>query len=363
MIPGWVSFLFALLAEWYAARRDAQIQFLKLQLDLAMKKIPGNRVILSPEDRTLMLKAGKNLEHHVHDVIKLVSVKTYQRWLREEKDGKEAGRVGRPKKISQELRDLIIRLAKENIGWGVRKIVGELKKLKLGASRSSVRRVLVDEEILPDPNRRAPKGVVTPWRTFIAGHLDSMMACDFLAKAIWTPWGKQMAYVLAFIHLESRRVFVSPATYHPTEEWMVQQGRNVRMWADEQGIDIRFLLHDHDGKFPEAFDALFEREDGGVIKTPVMAPIANCYIESWNSSFRREALNHFWCLSLGQLDCIARAYVSYHNTVRPHQGLGNVPIPDRGQDPPPAQDAEPVGTIGCQQWLGGLLKHYYRQAA
>jgi len=120
MVPGWVSFLFALLAEWYAARRDAQIQFLTLQLDLAMKKIPGNRVILSPEDRTRMLNAGKKLEHHVHDVIKLVSVKTYQRWLREEKGGKEAGRVGRKRKMSQELIDLILRLAKENVGWHCR---------------------------------------------------------------------------------------------------------------------------------------------------------------------------------------------------------------------------------------------------
>ncbi|MEI8195775.1 MAG: integrase core domain-containing protein [Phycisphaerae bacterium] len=309
-----------------------------------------------------MLQAGKELDHHVHDVIGLVNVKTYQRWLREEKAGKEPGRVGRPK-MSQELRDLIIRLAKDNVGWGVRKVLGELRKLKFEISRSTIRRVLVDEEILPDPNRHAPKGVVTPWRTFIAGHVETMVATDFFCKNIWTPFGKKAAYVLAFIHLGSRRVFVSPATFCPTGEWMQQQSRNVRMWAEEQGIDIRFLIHDHDTKFTEAFDEAFQREDGGVVKTPIMAPIANCFIECWIGSLKRECLNLFYCFGLDQLDKIANAYVSYHNTVRPHQGLGNVPIPDRGQKAPAPQDIEPVGQVGCQEWLGGILKHYYRKAA
>ena len=139
-----------------------------------------------------MLQAGKELDHRVHDVIGLVNVKTYQRWLREEKAGKEPGRVGRPK-MSQELRDLIIRMAKENVGWGVRKVLGELRKLKFKISRSTIRRVLVDEEILPDPNRHAPKGVVTPLRAFIAGHVETMVATDFFCKnildAIWQEGG------------------------------------------------------------------------------------------------------------------------------------------------------------------------------
>ena len=362
MMPLWVSYLFAMLSEWYAARRDAQIQFLKLQLKLALQKIPGNRVILSPEDRLLMLRSGKALDHKVHDVLGIVSVKTYQRWVKEEREGKDAGRVGRPR-ISQELRELIIRLAKENLGWGARKVIGELRKLKLKFSRTSVRRVLVDEGLLPDPNRHAPKGVVTPWRTFIAGHVNTMVACDFFCKNVWTPWGKKVGYVLAFIHLGSRKVFVSPATFHPTSEWMEQQARNVRMWAEEQGIDIRFLIRDRDAKYPEAFDAAFERPNGGIVKTPFLSPIANCYIESWIGSLKRECLNHFFCFSLQHLDYITAVYVAYHNTVRPHQGLGNVTIPERGKKLQLTDDTEPLGKIGCQEWLGGLIKHYYQQAA
>ena len=221
----------------------------------------------------------------------------------------------------------------------------------------------MNEGLLPDPNRHAPKGVVTPWRTFIAGHVNTMVAADFFAKTVWTPFGQKVADVLAFIHLGSRRVFVSPSTYGPTENWMLQQVRNVRVWADEQGIDIRFLIHDRDTKFSNAFDAAFDRADGGVVKTPFLSPIANCYIESWISSLKRECLNHLWCFSLRHLDHIAGLYCAYHNTVRPHQGLGNVPIPQRGQTLHLTEDTEPLGTVGCQEWLGGLLKHYYRQAA
>jgi hypothetical protein len=83
----------------------------------------------------------------------------------------------------------------------------------------------------------------------------------------------------------------------------------------------------------------------------------------WLGSPKRECLNHFFCFSLGHLDNIVAAYVSYFNTARPHQGLGNVPIPERRKARVASEDPEPLGKIGCQEWLGGVLKHYYRKAA
>lgn len=60
---------------------------------------------------------------------------------------------------------------------------------------------------------------------------------------------------------------------------MQQQARNVRMWAEDEGIDVRYLLHDRGAKFSTAFDEHFQREDGGPVLTPSGAPIANCYAE------------------------------------------------------------------------------------
>ena len=76
-----------------------------------------------------------------------------------------------------------------------------------------------------------------------------------------------------------------------------------------------------------------------------------------------ECLNHFWCWSTEHLDHIVAEYVRYHNTHRPHQGLGNVPIPDRDKELKFQDNTEPIGKIGCQQWLGGLIKSYHREAA
>ena len=143
---------------------------------------------------------------------------------------------------------------------------------------------------------------------------------------------------------------------------MQQQARNVSMWAEEEGIELRFLLHDRDSKFTEAFDQHFTGEDRSVVKTPTRAPTANAYVESWIGSVKRECLNHFFCFSLRYLDYVAQIYVRYYNAVRPHQGVGNVPLATL--DPPPPEPV--VGEIGpvCRhEWLGGLLNHYERKAA
>ena len=361
MLPRWLSSLLLLCREAWSARRDAHIRFLKLQVEILQLRLPGNRIIPDPLERRRLLKIGGEMGHAVEHTLDIISIKTYRRWLREERDGCRVGKVGRPR-LPKSLCELILKLARENLGWGARRIVGELKKLAVRASRSSVRRVLVDEKILPDPGRHAPKGVLTPWRKFIAIHMNVMVATDFFCKVIWTPFGRKSAYVLSFIHLGSRKVFLSPSTCNPNGQWMRQQARNLSMWAEDEGIDIRFLIHDRDSKFAEDFDQYFKRSDGGAIKTPRQSPIANCYIESWIGSLKRECLNAFFCFSLGQLDYIVRMYASYYNRYRPHQGLDNKPPGTIRVWPRRRKDIN-AGEIRCQQWLGGMLKHYYRQAA
>jgi len=131
MVPAWLIAVFVLLNEAWSARRSAQIRFLKLQIELLRQKAPGNRGILSPEDRERLLGLGSQLGHRVDDLISIVCVKTYRRWIREQNAGRQPRRVGRRRVISPSLRALIIRLANENTNWGVRRIVGELRKLAL----------------------------------------------------------------------------------------------------------------------------------------------------------------------------------------------------------------------------------------
>lgn len=101
------------------------------------------------------------------------------------------------------------------------------------------------------------------------------------------------------------------------------------------------------------------------VRTPVLAPDANAFIESWIGSFKRETLDHFLSFGLDHLNHIAQEHARFHNTYRPHQGLGNRTIPAAVADAPEILDAPDdvsIGTIHCRQFLGGLLRHYSRAA-
>jgi hypothetical protein len=118
----WFYVALHLLFEAGAARRDARIRSLKAQVEIFRRKLGGNRVIPSPEDRARLLAIGQELNHNVADVIGIVTPQTYCRWVEELREGRRPKRVGRPK-IARNLRELAIRLAKENAGWGYRRII------------------------------------------------------------------------------------------------------------------------------------------------------------------------------------------------------------------------------------------------
>ncbi len=360
----WLHVALHLLVEALAARRDARVRFMKAQIEILRRKLGGNRVIPSPEDRARLLSIGRELDHDVADVIGIVTPQTYSRWVTELRQGRKPKRVGRPR-IARNLREIALRLAQENAGWGFRRIVGELRKLRLRISRSSVRRILKEEGFTPSPTRRSKAGETT-WRKFIRLHLDTLVACDFFTKSVATPFGIRVAYCLAFIHVGTRRVFLSPTTYHPNEQWIKQQARNVMMWFEENQIHARFLIHDRDTKFSAGFRRLFKSADIRCLRTPLLAPDANAFAEAWIGALKRECLNHFLCFGLHHLDHICESYVRFHNEHRPHQGLGNRTVPAAAMGPPEELSSKVVPDIGaicCQKFLGGLLRHYYRDAA
>ncbi|MCB9852837.1 MAG: transposase [Phycisphaerales bacterium] len=280
------------------------------------------------------------------------------------REGRKPKRVGRPR-IGRNMREIVIRLAKDNNGWGYRRIVGELRKLRLQLGRSSVRRILKDEGLTPSPTRRG-RAEETKWQKFIRLHMNTLVACDFFTKSIITPMGVRVAYCLAFIHVGTRKVLLSPATYHPDNRWVQQQARNALMWIDDEKLESRFLIHDRDSKFSSGFRDVFKHADMRCLRTPPLAPDANAFAEAWIGALKRECLNHFLCFSLSHLNHIGREYSRYFNEHRPHQGLDNQTIPAAANGPaskPLLQEVPSPQSIRCQRFLGGLLRHYYRAAA
>jgi len=120
---------------------------------------------------------------------------------------------------------LIVRLAEENNDWGYKRISEELKKLGHCACPSYVRDVLRRHGLPPAPGR---KGL--SWKQFIQAHLEVTWATDFFAEEVWTKSGLVTIYVLFFLHLGTRRVWLAGCTPQPRAAWMAQQGRISPWW-------------------------------------------------------------------------------------------------------------------------------------
>jgi len=186
---------------------------------------------------------------------------------------------GRPA-TSQELKDLIVRLAEENLGWGYGKIEGELIKLGFDVCDTTVSNVLKANGILPAPVRAGSIG----WRTLMSHYKDQLLACDFFT--IETIWLKTV-YCFFFIELGTRRVYLAGITDHPDGPWVAQQARNTVWLLEEQETDYLCLIRDNDKKYTDAFDTVFESEGINIIRTPFRAPNANAFAERWVRTVRR----------------------------------------------------------------------------
>src|SRR5204863_8697492 len=127
--------------------------------------------------------------------------------------------------ISRDVRELILRLARENSNWGYVRIVGELRKLGVAISATSVRNILTRAGLPPAPQRDRQS-----WRGFLRAHGESILACDFFT--VDTIWLRRL-YVLAFLSVGSRRVEYVACTGKPNTAWMLQQARNLLMDLDD----------------------------------------------------------------------------------------------------------------------------------
>ena len=83
------------------------------------------------------------------------------------------GRPGRPS-AGQEIRDLVLRIARENPAWRYRRVHGELIRPGHQVSEATVRRILRARSYLP-----APRGLGTSWRRFLRAQAEGLLACDF----------------------------------------------------------------------------------------------------------------------------------------------------------------------------------------
>jgi putative transposase len=321
-----------------------ELALLRKQLTILQRQT--KRPKLTWKDRSLIILLSSKLSTWKNAMI-IVQPDTVLRWHRElfrriwQRKSKPKQKQGRPP-LTDDLVAQIKRMAKENLTWGAERIRGELLKLGIRVSKSSIQKYMkgVRESL-------SPKKM---WATFLRNHASEIWACDFLQTYdIFL----RTVFVFVIIELGSRRVVHFGVTRNPTDQWTAQQLREATPFGEKP----RFLIRDNDSKFGPSFERVAAEIE--VLKTPYRAPKANAICERFLGSLRRECLDHFLILSERHLYRLVKEYKEYFNHARPHQGIEqHIPCqPDRPQAPPLG------GKIISRPVLSGLHHDYYWQAA
>jgi transposase InsO family protein len=227
------------------------------------------------------------------------------------------------------------------------RIVGELKKLGVTVSKTSVATVLRRHRFPPAPRRAGPS-----WTEFLRTQAKGIMATDFFTvdTVLFHRY-----YVLFVIEVERRVVHLLGVTTNPNDPWVTQVARNFCAELEDAGRRVRFLVRDRDTKFTATFDNVFASIGAETILIPVRSPKANAYAERWIRTVREDCLDHVLVFSGRHLEMILGKYVAHYNRGRPHRGLDLTP-------PRPARAASSAGTIRRRDLIGGLI-HEYELAA
>ena len=242
--------------------------------------------------------------------------------------------------MSREIRELVRRMALANPLSGAPRIHGELLKLRIEVSQSTVGRLM--------PRRRKPPS--PSWRSFLDNHVSDLASLDFFTIPTAT---FRVLFVLVVLRHDRRRVVHFNVTEHPTAEWTAQQVVEAFPWDTAP----RYLLRDRDA----TYGLVFRRRVKGLgIEQVLIAPRSpwqNPYVERLIGTLRRELLDHVVLLDEKHLRRVLGRYLKYYHGWRCHNSLE--------QDSPDGRTVQPaeLGEVVEFPEAGGLHHLYERRAA
>ena len=355
--------LLSLLASVTRQELARQVAYLKTENRLLRARLPG-RIVTTEKERLTLLRAGRKLGTQLSELMTIVSYDSFRRWIREEEDArgkkkeqtpeKAKRKPGRPK-TAEEIRELVIRIRKET-SYGYTKILQELRRMGVKLSRQTVKNILVAAGIPPEPN-----DLQDNWDNFLRRHAATLWQCDFCSKAMWTARGIVDVYLLVFLHLGTRRVWISPATVSPDAAWVEQQARNFLMHAEDVALPVEWVLRDRDTKYTRGFDEILKSEGVRLQLNTPASPNLRAHVERMIQILKHECLNWFVVVSLRHLNVICGEFQTWYNQERGHSSRGHLPRACE-KEPEPVVKIRP-GDVVCTTRLGGFLKSYSRRAA
>ena len=351
--------LIAMVAGWLQRHQQQVITYLLEENRVLKAQFDGRRLRLTDTERRRLAALAHSLgRERLKAVATLATPDTLMRWYKRliaaKFDGtQQRQKLGRPR-VAEEVEQRVVRMAKENPTWGYRRLQGALANLGHHIDAITVRNILRRSHLDPAPKRR--QGGMS-WAQFLKLHWAVLTATDFFTVEVATWHGLVTYYVLVVMELATRRVQIAGITPHPTAAFMQQCARQLTDPCDGFLLGKRYLLHDRDTKFTQAFDALLKGSGVEPLLLPPRSPNLNAHCERFVRSIKAEALTQVLMLGERSLYYVLIQYLAHYHAERNHQGLDN-------------QLIEPEGEVGCptgpvtrRKRLGGLLSYYHREAA
>jgi putative transposase len=321
------------------------------------QQLGGRRLRPTDDQRRRLAVKGKILGRKVlTQVAGIVTPDTilrrYRRFVARKYDGsKKRRRVCSQTKI--DIVELVVMMARANVGWGYTRIRDALRHLKREVARNTVKRILLDNGMEPAPERHRK----TDWRTFIKAHLGEIAAADFFSVEVRTLTGLVRYVVFFVIDIETRRVEIAGISHNPTGIWMTQIARNLTDSEDGFLRGTRYLILDRDPLYTAAFRALLNDAGVEALRLPARSPNLNAYAERFVLSIKSECRDRIVPLSEKRLRRAVREYVEHYHGERHHQELGGELVTAN------KTAGRLEGRVTCRERRGGTLNVYYRQAA
>ena len=347
-----------IIAGWINRQQQEAIEYLRTENRVLREMHSLKRILLNDDQRRRLAVKGKTLgRQRLKEFGTLFTPDTILRWHRQlvaqKWDYSHRRRsVGR-RPVPQEVVDLVLRFARENVTWGYDRIQGALANLGHEISDQTVGNILKEHGIEPAPERKR----TTTWATFLKSHWDVLGAIDFTTIEVWTKGGLVTFYLLFVIELKTRRVHFAGCTPNPDGPWMRQVARNLTDAEDGFLKGKRYLLVDRDSKFCPGFRDILKNEGTEPVLLPPKSPNLNAHLERFFRSLKEEALESMIFFGEKSLRNAIREFVLHYHAERNHQGLDNKIIE------PGNEVGRGEGEILCRERLGGVLRYYYRDAA
>jgi putative transposase len=365
MLPLPLQFIIAMVAyainERMARRIDYLLEEVRVLKEVYTETTGRKRIPFTDAQRLRLAIKGKALTPDERKgCCQIVRPGTILAWFRQlatkkydsSTQRKKPGKARKP----DEIRKLVIRLARKNLGWGYTKIRDALRGLKIEIGRSTVASILKEAGIEPAPERTRKR----TWKQFIRSHWETLYACDFFAVETLGIFGTVRIMVLFVIELRTRAVHIAGMRINPDGAWMIQIARNL---LDPEGGFLRnatHLIHDRDPLFTNAWVELLKSSGVESVRIPASSPNCSPHAERFVRTVRTECLDHFVIFGERHLRHPLREYITHYLRERFHQGLGGQLI---APAKPSANDNSATGEIRCRSRLGGLLNYYHREAA